>query len=394
MSVWNSLLRPLLFRLPAERVHHLSMGVFDAGCRLPGAGLVVRQLGGRPDKRLAVRCMNLNFPSPVCLAAGFDKDVRWFSSLGKLGFGAIESGSVTGQAQPGNPPPRLFRLPEDHALINRMGFNSRGAEAVANSLHKRMEQVRRFRKAAVLGINLGKSKSVPLQQAADDYEFSLTKLFPFADYFVVNVSSPNTSGLRDLQQVEMLQNLANRLIGQLDKLAGDANSSPPPLLLKIAPDLTDDQIDEIAGFVLNSRVSGVIATNTTISRTGLKSSPQLVMQIGDGGLSGKPLAERSLEVVSRLYGVLQGKKTIIGVGGIFDGDDAWQMITAGANLVQLYTGFIYGGPGCVHRIHRGLVHRMDQAGIKSIQDAAGKSAGSCPGSPSPSPLASTGNGQS
>ena len=371
MTVWNRLLRPLLFRMPAELVHHLSMGVYSAGCRLPGARAIVQSVAGTPDDRLSVHCMTLDFPSPVCLAAGFDKEVRWFESLGNLGFGAIESGSVTGQAQPGNPPPRLFRLPMDQALINRMGFNSAGADAVAQSLHSRMTQVQRFRKSRVLGINLGKSKAVPLEQAADDYEYSLTRLFPYADYFVVNVSSPNTSGLRDLQQLDMLKILADRLIARINKLSVNAKVTPPPLLLKIAPDLTDSQIDEIARFVLQSPVAGLIATNTTLSRAGLKTAPDVVKSFGDGGLSGKPLRERSLQVVSRLYGILGGVKTIIGVGGIFDGHDAWNMIAAGANLVQLYTGFIYGGPMCVTRIHRELLQHLDQAGLKSIADAVG-----------------------
>jgi dihydroorotate dehydrogenase len=374
MQFWERILRPILFRLPAESVHHLSMSFHAGACRLPMVRPWWRWMTGPIDPRLSVNCAGLSFRSPVGLAAGFDKQARWFESLGALGFGSIESGSITGQSQPGNPKPRLFRLPRDQAIVNRMGFNSAGADVSAEWLKRHRGRVQAFRKNCVLGINLGKTKAVPLDQAYSDYEYSLERLFGCGDYFVVNVSSPNTAGLRDLQQRELLTDLTERIASRIAELA-ECNSIPaPPLFLKIAPDLTESQIDEIADIVLDSPVAGLIATNTTVSREGLTSDSKAISACGDGGLSGRPLHLRSVTVVKRLRQKFQGKKIIIGVGGIFDGDDVWRMMSAGANLVQLYTGFIYGGPMTVFRIHHRLVELLDQHKLSSITDLTGQSA--------------------
>lgn len=372
MSVWEWILRPLLFRFPAETVHHLTMQSFAGFCRIPGGRKLVRLAAGKPDPRLALTCMGLRFPSPVGLAAGFDKDARWFSALGALGFGCIECGSVTGQPQPGNPRPRLFRLPADRAIINRMGFNSAGAEEVSRGLRRRWRELEKFQKDHVLAINLGKSKAVPVADAASDYEQSLKLLFPFAGCFVINISSPNTAGLRDLQHRELLGGLVSRITDRLAELERDSGTARRPLLLKIAPDLTDRQIDEISDLALDSPVAGIIATNTTTARSGLKTPAETVRACGEGGLSGHPLHARSVAVVDRVYQRLQGRKAIIGVGGVFDGDDVWRMMQAGANLVQLYTGFVYGGPFTVPRIHRRLLQLADQNGLKQISEITGK----------------------
>ncbi len=319
------------------------------------------------DPRLASQVCGLHFRNPVGLAAGFDKNARWFEALATLGFGAIEIGSLTGQGQPGNPQPRLFRLPRDRAIINRMGFNNQGAEAAARNLAGR--NVTEFRQRTVLGINLGKTKLVPNDQANDDYRASFRWLFPYADYFVLNVSSPNTPGLRQLQDREPLLSLLSSIHQLNRELADEHHTRPRPVLLKIAPDLSQDQILEIADIAQGPTVDGVIATNTTIERAGLRTPARTLEKIGAGGLSGTPLFSRSLAVVRLLSRTLQGKKPIIGVGGISNADQAWQMITAGASLVQLYTGLIYEGPFTVARINRGLLRRIDEHRYASIAEA-------------------------
>lgn len=372
MGIWNALVRPVLFTLPPEWVHYASMGFHAASCLAPGVPSVWRWATGEVDPRLTVDCFGLRFSSPLGLAAGFDKDARWFTSLGLLGFGAIEAGSVTALPQPGNPKPRLFRLPADQALVNRMGFNSAGAEVVARSLARRQAELMRFRAGHVLGINLGKSKATPLEEAGRDYEESLRRLFPFGDYFVINVSSPNTAGLRDLQRQARLADLIGHVGRVMDQLAAESGQSRRPLLVKLAPDLSDVELDEAIEVVRDSQVAGVIATNTTLSRDGLKASPTELDRIGAGGLSGRPLHQRSVAMVARTFTALRGAKPVIGVGGIFDGDDVWRMMEAGASLVQLYTGFIYGGPLVVSRIHRRLVQLMERNQIATLADLTGR----------------------
>ena len=297
--------------------------------------------------------MGLTFPNPLGLAAGFDKTGEAFEELGAFGFGHVEVGTVTALAQPGNPKPRLVRLVDDRAIVNRMGFNNDGAAAVAQRLARRP----RRRGGPVLGINIGKSKVVPDddQSAVEaDYETSTRLLAAYADYLVVNVSSPNTPGLRNLQAVEKLAPLLEHVRRVADRVTDDAAREPVPLLVKIAPDLADDDVLDVADLAVAQGLAGVIATNTTISREGLRSSPAQVEAAGAGGLSGAPLRERATEVVSLLRGRVGPDLTLIGVGGISTAEDARDRLAAGADLVQAYTGLIYGGPMWPRRILRGL----------------------------------------
>lgn len=368
--LWKSLARPLLFQLPPESAHYFSMNSFALGLSLPGSKWLLERLLLESSPRLSQNLFGLNFANPIGLAAGFDKNGRWIRPLGALGFGSIEIGSVTGQEQPGNPTPRLFRLATDQALINRMGFNNDGAEKVRQRLAK--TPLDQFRANHVLGINLGKTKIVPLEEAANDYLTSFRLLFPYGDYFVVNVSSPNTPGLRTLQDRAPLAQILQTLIAANQELAEQSQSRPRPLLLKIAPDLTDSQLEEIVDLTRELKFAGLIATNTTLSRTGLQTSAERVEQIGAGGLSGAPLRSRSLEVVRFLFERLRGQIPIIGVGGVFSGQDAWNMISAGAALVQTYTGFIYSGPTLARDINRHLLGQLDQNRMKNISEAIGR----------------------
>jgi dihydroorotate dehydrogenase len=355
-------IRPLFFTLPAEQAHHVATGALDAALSLPPARSLARSLFHVRDPALAVERFGIRFPNPVGLAAGFDKAGAWFNALGSLGFGAIEIGTVTALAQPGNPQPRLFRLPADRALLNRMGFNNPGAEAVAARLA-------RTRIEPVLGINIGKSKAAPLEDAAGDYLRSLELLEPFAAYLVVNVSSPNTPGLRQLQDAAPLRELLRALRTRGGELAAARGQSPRPILLKIAPDLTDPQVEEAAGIAVEEGMAGLIATNTTVSRDGLRTPG--VDGMGAGGISGAPVHRRAVEVVGRAWTATGGRLPIIGVGGIFGADDAWAMVRAGASLVQVWTGFIYQGPGIARDINRGLLDRMAREGFRSLDDAVG-----------------------
>jgi dihydroorotate dehydrogenase len=326
-------------------------GLAWLGQRGPGLELV-RRLCNVADKRLEVRAFGLQFPNPIGLAAGFDKNAVAVRAWPALGFGHVEIGSVTALAQPGNDRPRLFRLPEDQALINRMGFNNDGADAVAARLEL-LQQT--FGKPSVpLGINLGKSKITPLEQASRDYLQSLSRLWPYGDYFVINVSSPNTPGLRALQDKDRLEELLSALTGFVQ--------NRKPLLLKIAPDLTWEQIDEVVALVEQYRLSGLIATNTSISRTGLKTTIS-----ESGGLSGRPLQQRSLEVLRYLHKQLGGRLPIVSVGGIFSPEEVWKRLASGATLVQVYTSFVYQGPCLPKKLCRGLLNRMAKAGIGSLE---------------------------
>jgi dihydroorotate dehydrogenase len=355
-------IRPLFFTLPAEQAHHVATSALDAALSLSPARSLARSLYDVRDPALAVERFGIRFPNPVGLAAGFDKAGAWFNALGALGFGAIEIGTVTALAQPGNPQPRLFRLPADRALLNRMGFNNPGAEAVAARLA-------RTRIEPVLGINIGKSKAAPLEDAAADYLRSLELLEPFAAYLVVNVSSPNTPGLRQLQDAAPLRELLRALRTRGGELAAARGQSPRPILLKIAPDLTDPQVEEAAGIAVEEGMAGLIATNTTVSREGLRTPG--VDGMGAGGISGAPVHRRAVEVVARAWTATGGRLPIIGVGGIFGADDAWAMVRAGASLVQVWTGFIYRGPGIARDINRGLLDRMAREGFRSLDEAVG-----------------------
>jgi dihydroorotate dehydrogenase len=313
----------------------------------------------------------LKFPNPVGLAAGFDKDGIALQGLAALGFGFIEAGTVTFHAQPGNERPRLFRLPRDKALINRAGFNNSGALAFAQRVAADSTQHRDY----ILGVSIGKSKVAALEHATDDYLKSFEIVYPVADYVAVNVSSPNTPGLRDLQQAKQLEELLVSLQRRNEELSHqNGRSEKLPLLVKISPDITSGELAEIAAVVRSIGVSGIIATNTTTGRAGLKSSTQEIQACGTGGLSGPPLRARSNSMIAELYQLTAGTVPIIGVGGIFTAQDAWEKICAGSSLVQLYTGFIYQGPGIVADINQGLKEIMDRKGISSLDEAVGTKA--------------------
>jgi dihydroorotate dehydrogenase len=358
------LLRPLLFALPAETAHHLGTRALGAALGTRPARAAARRFLAVDHPALRVSRWGIDFPNPVGLAAGVDKSGAAFNALGALGFGFVEIGTVTAHAQPGNPPPRLFRLPADGALLNRLGFNNPGAEAVA-------ERLRGARIEPVLGVNLGKSKVTPLEEAAADYLRSLELLEPYARYLVVNVSSPNTPGLRTLQDAGPLRELLRALRERARRLAAERGEGPRPILLKIAPDLTDAQVADAVGIAREEGIDGIIATNTTVSREGLRTPPERVAALGPGGISGRPVRERAREVVSLVYRETGGALPIVGVGGIFDARDAWERIRAGASLVQLYTGFVYGGPGVVGEINRGLLELLRREGFGSLDEAVG-----------------------
>ncbi|GAB3987294.1 quinone-dependent dihydroorotate dehydrogenase [Spirosoma daeguense] len=290
----------------------------------------------------------ITFPNPVGMAAGFDKNAELISELSDLGFGFVEIGTVTPRPQPGNPRPRLFRLKPDGGLVNRMGFNNKGASVAAERL-RRFAQTRGDRQV-IVGGNIGKNKDTPNEEALNDYLLNFRELFDTVDYFVVNVSSPNTPGLRDLQEREPLTRLLSAIQSE-----NKQRSTPKPILLKIAPDLTNGQLDDIIAIVAETGIAGVIATNTTISRSGLKTEARDIEQIGAGGVSGRPLRDRATEVIRYLHQQSGGAFPIVGVGGIFSPEDAQEKLDAGASLIQLYTGFIYEGPGVARRINRTLL---------------------------------------
>ena len=348
---YRALFRSVFSGMEPERAHHLGFGAVRAAARVPGAGAALRAALGPADPRLRVKALGLDFPGPFGLAAGFDKNAVGVDGLGALGFAFVEIGTVTGQAQPGNPAPRMFRLPLDRCLVNRMGFNNEGANAVAGRLARRAARLRRRSgDRVILGVNIGKTKAVPERDAVADYVFSATQLAPYADYLTVNVSSPNTPGLRDLQAVEVLGPLLLAVREAADAAAGRR----VPLLVKIAPDLADADVDAVADLAVQIGLDGIIATNTTIARTGLRTPEAEVAACGAGGLSGPVLRPRALEVLRRLRARVGPEMTLVGVGGITTAADAQEFLDAGATLLQGYTGFIYEGPLWARRIHRGL----------------------------------------
>ena len=345
-------LRRALFLVAPERIHTL---VF-AGLRGVTAPAALRRRAertlGPADPALASTVFGVRFPGPLGLAAGFDKDGRGLNTWGALGFGYAEVGTVTAQAQPGNPTPRLFRLPADRALLNRMGFNNHGAGELAL-------QLARHSPGIPIGVNIGKTKVTPPGGAVDDYRASARLLGPLAAYLVVNVSSPNTPGLRDLQAVESLRPI----------LAGVLAETTTPVLVKIAPDLSDADVDEIADLAVELGLAGIVATNTTVSRDGLRTPG--VHGLGSGGVSGPPVAQRSLEILRQLYARVGDRLVLISVGGIETADDAWERIVSGASLLQGYTGFVYGGGLWAKHIHDGIAQRLHAGGFASLADAVG-----------------------
>jgi dihydroorotate dehydrogenase len=357
----------ILSRLPAEGTHRVSFALLRALVAVPGMRGLIAWLCTPSDPVLRVRAFGHELRGPLGLAAGFDKDAKGAGALLAAGFGFVEIGTVTAEAQPGNPRPRLFRLPRDRALVNRMGFNNEGADAAASRLARRRD--------GTVGVNIGKTKRVAESDAIADFTYSARTLAPLADYLVVNVSSPNTPGLRDLQATDKLRPLLAAVRAACD-LASPLRRVP--LLVKIAPDLADGDIDAIAELALELGLDGIIATNTTISRAGLVTPESRVTALGAGGLSGAPLKERSLEVLRRLRARVGTRLVLISVGGIETGDDAWHRIRAGATLVQAYTGFIYGGPLWPRRVQRQLAARVRAAKLTSIEEAIGADAPATP----------------
>lgn len=354
--VYRSLVRPLLFRLEPETAHELALHSLSL---LPQNLIQKRFISAS----LNINRFGLSFDNPVGLASGFDKNGIVLRPLAGLGFGHIEAGTVTFHAQPGNPRPRLFRLSEDQALINRAGFNNEGAAAFA----KRVEH---DRPNCVLGVSIGKSKITPLEEATKDYLGSFDLVYKTADYIAVNVSSPNTPQLRELQQSQQLSALLSALQTRGRELQ-QQHQKRVPLLVKLSPDLERRDLEMIVEVITNLNIDGIIATNTTISRDNLRTNTRVVAAAGEGGLSGKPLKTRSTRMIAELYELTGGRIPLIGVGGIFNAEDAWEKICAGASLVQLYTGFIYQGPGIAHDINEGLANILAREGIANVDAAVG-----------------------
>jgi dihydroorotate dehydrogenase len=359
--IYRALIRPLLFTLSPETAHGVTLAALRITSRSAFLVKCLHRALVIDDPILSVTAFGLRFPNPVGLAAGLDKDAQAFEAFGALGFGFVEVGTLTAQAQPGNPKPRLFRLPRDRVLINRMGFNNRGVQTAAAELAQ-------TRRRTVIGINIGKTKLVANERADDDYALSAACVARHADYVAVNVSSPNTPGLRDLQSVPELRRLLTRIRRELETFDP---ARRVPLLLKIAPDLSDEEVDAIAMLALELKLEGIIATNTTTKREGLATTHESITACGEGGLSGPPLKARALAVLRRLRARVGTSVTLIAVGGIEDVDDAWSRICAGASLVQIYTALIYEGPLLARRIALGLAHRARAKGFPSITAAIG-----------------------
>lgn len=348
MSIYKKYIFPNLTRFDPEKVHYVVMDILKIACNIPLMPSILRLIFEKKDTRLERNIFGLHFKNPVGLAAGFDKNGVWTDQLSNLGFGFIEIGTVTPKPQVGNDKPRLFRLKPDEALINRMGFNNEGSIEAANNLRKRKSKM-------IIGGNIGKNKVTDNDDAVIDYLKAFNDLYSVVDYFVVNVSSPNTPGLRDLQEKEPLKYILKIL-----ERDNGRKSKPKPILLKIAPDLTNEQLDDVIEIVKESRIAGVIATNTTISREGLVSDNEIVSEMGAGGLSGKPLTDRSTEVIRYLSEKSNKAFHIIGVGGIYNAQDAIDKLNAGASLVQVYSGFIYEGPSIVKEICEGILKEIQK----------------------------------
>ncbi len=344
--MYKLIVRPLLFRLQPETVHHLVVKMLQWGFAIPGVRAMVGKHFRYEDPAMETELFGLRFPNRVGLAAGFDKQANVYNHLAAFGFGHIEIGTVNPLPQPGNTKPRLFRLPKDEALVNRMGFNNPGVDAFVENIRKEKPNV-------IIGGNIGKNTLTPNDNAIDDYLVCFNKLYDWVDYFVVNVSCPNVEGLDKLQD-------KTELIKILDKINAASLLKPKrkPILLKIAPDLSPALLDDIIHVVETTRVEGIIATNTTTTRDGLFTDSTSIEKIGRGGLSGKPLKDRSTQTIKYLYDKTEGKIPIIGVGGIMSPEDALEKIKAGASLVQIYTGFIYEGPGLVKKINKRIAEAL------------------------------------
>jgi len=345
--LYKSIFRPFVFKMDAENAHHFTFNFIKKLFAIPGTKQLAKSIYQVNDPRLQRTVFGITFPNPVGLAAGFDKDAKMVDEFASLGFGFVEIGTVTPKPQAGNDKPRLFRLIQDQAVINRMGFNNEGVQAA-------VERLKKVKSDIIIGGNIGKNKVTDNEDALTDYTICFEALHPHVHYFAVNVSSPNTPGLRSLQEKEPLKKILNSL-QELNR----QKSSPKPILLKIAPDLTDSQLDDIVEIVQDSGIAGVIATNTTISRDGLKTDKETIESIGAGGLSGKPLTKRSTQVIKYLSQQAKGTFPIIAVGGICSPEDAIEKLEAGASLVQVYSGYIYEGPALVTKINKAILKRFN-----------------------------------
>jgi dihydroorotate dehydrogenase len=342
------LVRNFLFLFPPEAVHHFSMNMLKLVCKIGLLKKIIRSAYSKENPALQKKFLGLSFKNPVGLAAGFDKNALYLTELEMLGFGFLEIGTVTPLPQAGNEPPRLFRLKKDLALVNRMGFNNDGAAVIAGRLKSWKEK--NSRSKLLIGGNIGKNKITPNEEAWKDYEICFLALFESVDYFVVNVSSPNTPGLRELQEKESLRKILAHLQELNQKESHRTNKTPRPLLLKIAPDLNGQQIDDVIDLAQEIHLDGLVASNTTISRENLQTPKETIDRIGAGGLSGLPLQKRSTEIIRYVSQKANKQLPIIGSGGIFSGEDAKEKLLAGASLVQVWTGFIYEGPAIVRKI--------------------------------------------
>ncbi len=344
--MYKTIIKPLLFLFSPESAHSIVATLLSIVINIPGISHLIKRRFTIHDPRLEKELLGIKFPNPVGLAAGFDKDAKLLHEMAYLGFGFIEVGTVTPKPQAGNPQPRLFRLPDDEALINRMGFNNEGVDAMVKHLKNKP-------KGIIVGGNIGMNKLTPLDKAEEDYIYCFNTLYGLVDYFVVNVSSPNTPGLRELQDKEPLSRLLHKLMA-----INLAKPKPAPILLKIAPDLNNSQLDDVIEIVLKSGISGIVATNTTITREHLKTAPNSIAGIGPGGLSGLPLRERATEIIQYIKKKTGNKIVIMGCGGIHSPQDAIDKMNAGADVVQLYTGFIYEGPGLMKEICKGIISNL------------------------------------
>lgn len=341
--MYKIFVKPIFFLLQPETIHNFVCKTLKLVCAIPGVPYIIKSIYAVKSPLLERKVFGLSFPNPIGLAAGFDKDAKLFDELGYFGFGFIEIGTITPKAQSGNDKPRMFRLPRDVGLINRMGFNNEGVDAILERLKKKKTDI-------IIGGNIGKNKNIPNEQAVDDYEKCFETLFDYVDYFTVNVSSPNTPLLRALQDKEPLLHLLQTL-----QELNNQKEKRKPILLKIAPDLSNEQLDDIISIVTQTKIDGIIATNTTIARDSLKTDASTLEAIGAGGLSGKPLFSRSTEVIKYLCEKSHQAFPVIAVGGVFTSSDAILKLKAGASLVQIYTSFAYEGPGIVKRINKELL---------------------------------------
>jgi dihydroorotate dehydrogenase len=343
--MYKLIIRPILFKLDPETVHHLIVKTIKIGFKVPGVSFLTKKICTVKNPALKRTVFGIEFENPVGLAAGFDKNAQFFNEFANLGFGFIEIGSVTPKGQPGNARPRIFRIPQDQAIINRMGFNNLGAEEAVKRLKNRKTKI-------IIGGNLGKNTLTPNEDAVNDYIYTFNTLYDYVDYFVVNVSCPNISNLQKLQDKDSLMIILNSLMKERAK-----KEKSKPILLKISPDLNQTQIDEVIDIVGETLIDGIVATNTTITRTGLSISEEKIQAIANGGLSGLPIKDRSTEIIRYISQKTNGNIPIIGVGGIMTAADAIEKLEAGASLVQIYSGFIYDGPLLIKRINKAILKK-------------------------------------